>query len=177
MYSPFKRILIIGCCGAGKSTFARKLHQQLGLELIHLDQLYWQPNWIEPDKKTWHKILNKVIQKEEWIMDGNYGSSMDLRINRADTIVYLDYPTRVCFFRVLKRIWKHHGQVRPDMPAGCKERFDLNFLHYVLVFNLIRRKAILDKLAKATPTKTVVYFKNDQEANHFLSKLDPLSSN
>ena len=127
--SKIKKILVIGCCGAGKSTFSTKLQSALNLELIHLDQYYHKPNWEEPEKEQWEGIVNNLVQKPTWIMDGNYKGTFDIRFKEADTIIYLDYSTLKCLWRVIKRIVKYHGTVRPDMPKGCEERFDLEFLH------------------------------------------------
>ncbi len=150
------RILILGCCGAGKSTLTRSLAAQLNLPIIHLDQHYWQPNWQEPSKEEWGAKVNELIKQDRWIMDGNYGGTLDQRIKRADTIVYLDASTIICMYRVINRILKYRGRVRPDMPPGCAERFDLSFLHYVLVFNLVRRKSILKKILGVKEEKKVV---------------------
>ena len=76
-------------------------------------------------------------------MDGNYSGTMDVRIESAGTIIYLDYPTLKCFWRVVKRIVKYHGKVRPDMPQGCKEKFDFEFLQYVATFNVKIEKEFL----------------------------------
>ena len=151
-----KRVMIIGCCGAGKSTFAKKLNDKLNLELIHLDQHYWKPNWVETEKKEWEKIVRKLAAKDEWIIDGNYYGTMDVRLERADTVFYLDVSTIKCMSRVLKRIRKYKGTTRPDMPIGCKERFDFGFLHYVAIFNLTRRKNILEKLNALDDLRTKV---------------------
>jgi adenylate kinase family enzyme len=120
-----QRILVTGCCGAGKSTFSKKLQSILKLELIHLDQYYHKPNWEKPEKAEWEKTVNSLVQKPSWIMDGNFSGTMDVRIKSADTIIYLDYPTLKCFWRIIKRIVKYHGVVRSDMANGCKEQFDL----------------------------------------------------
>jgi len=111
-----KRIMIIGCCGSGKSTIARKLQKIIDLPLYHLDQYYWKPNWTETPKEEWEPIVKDLASKEKWIIDGNYGGTMDLRFERADVIVYMDIPTIKCLVRVIGRIWKYHGEVRPDMP-------------------------------------------------------------
>ena len=120
-----QKILVIGCCGAGKSTFSKKLQLILNLEIIHLDQYYHKPNWEEPQQEEWKKTVNKLVQKSSWIMDGNYSETMDVRIKSADTIIYLDYPILKCFWRVIIRIFKYHGVVRSEMANGCKEQFDL----------------------------------------------------
>lgn len=169
-----RKIMILGCCGAGKSTFARKLHQIIGLKLIHLDQQYWQPNWTEPNKDDWRKEVENLANQPEWIIDGNYGSTIDIRLKKADTIILLDYPTPKCLWRVIKRIVKNYGKVRPDMPEGCAERFDWEFLHYVAVFNIVQKPKLLQKIEAVKTEKKVFIFKNDKEAQLFLDKLSKL---
>ena len=88
-------------------------------------------------------------------MDGNFSETMDVRIKNADTIIYLDYPTLKCFWRVLLRVFKHNGRVRSDMAPGCKEQFDLDFLYFVLTFNSKNRKKTLKRLELAKETKKV----------------------
>ena len=166
-----KRVLVIGCCGAGKSTFSRKLQALLKVELLHLDQYYWKPDWQEPEQAEWTAMVNDLASRPSWIMDGNYGGTMDLRIKRADTIIYLDYRTTTCLWRITKRTLKYRGRVRPDMPAGCKERFDLDFYHYVATYNLNRREGVLDKLDKVKGAKNICVLKNDAAAEAFLGKL------
>ena len=169
--TKMQRILVTGCCGAGKSTFSKKLQSILKLELIHLDQYYHKPNWEEPEKAEWEKIVNSLVQKPSWIMDGNFSGTMDIRIKSADTIIYLDYPTLKCFWRIIKRIVKHHGVVRSDMANGCKEQFDLEFLHFVLTFNSKNRKRFIQKLNLVKDEKKVLIFKTDKQANKFLAQI------
>lgn len=166
-----QRIMILGCCGAGKSTFSKKLHDILGLELIHLDQYYWKPNWTETPKTEWESIVSDLAAKPSWIIDGNYGGTIDIRIQKADTIIYLDYPTTKCLYRVCSRIFKHYGQTRPDMSEGCPERFDLDFLHYVASFNFVKRKGILSKMQKVNKHKNCLVLQNDKEADEFLETI------
>ena len=166
-----QRILVTGCCGAGKSTFSKKLQSILKLELIHLDQYYHKPNWEEPEKAEWERIVYTLVQKPFWIMDGNFSGTLDVRIKNADTIIYLDYPTLKCFWRVIIRIFKSHGAVRSDMANGCKEQFDLEFLHFVLTFNNKRRKEIIQKGNLVKDEKKVLVFKTDQQADKFLEQI------
>ncbi|MEC9209697.1 MAG: AAA family ATPase [Bacteroidota bacterium] len=165
-----KKVLVLGCCGAGKSTFSKKLHSILKLELIHLDKYYHKPNWEEPEKTEWEKTVNSLVEKPSWIMDGNFSETMDIRIKNADTIIYLDYPTLKCFWRVLLRLFKHNGRVRSDMATGCKEQLDLEFLYFVLTFNSKNRKETLKRLGSAKENKRVYIFKSDKEADLFLLK-------
>jgi adenylate kinase family enzyme len=129
-----QRVLIIGSPGAGKSTLARELAAHTGLPLHNLDRMHWLPGWIERDRAEGLTELRGVLAQERWIIDGNYGSSLPERLSRADTVVWLDYPTWLCLARVFKRWWQFRGRTRPDMTEGCPENLNLEFLHYVLVF-------------------------------------------
>ena len=166
-----KRVMIIGCCGAGKSTLARRLHKITDLPLYHLDQYYWKENWSETPKHLWEPIVSDLANKAEWIIDGNYGGTFKPRMDRADTIIYLKYNTLQCLYRVTKRIVKYHGEIRPDMPDGCRERFDFEFLHYVATYNLIRGKSIMKKLDSFEADKRIIVLGSDNEVNKFLRTL------
>lgn len=163
-----KRILILGCCGAGKSTFARSLNDITGLGIIHLDQEYWNPGWIETPKDIWEEKVAELVQQDSWIMDGNYSGSLDIRLPRTDTIIYLDRSTWTCLSRVIQRIWKYKGRSRPDMIEGCKERFDWEFIHYVAVFNIVSKKRILHKLKKINNNQNLHILKNAPQIQKFL---------
>ncbi len=166
-----KRVLILGCCGAGKSTLARKLSDLTGIDIIHLDQEYWNPDWVETPKDQWNNKVAQLIKNESWIMDGNYSGSLHLRIPRADTIIYLDRKTITCLSRVLKRTWKYYGKTRPDMVKGCKERFDWDFLHYVAVFNLVTRKRVIQKIKELKKDQTFYRLTNDKEIEEFVANI------
>lgn len=164
--------MIIGCCGSGKSTLARKLQPIISIPLYHLDQYYWNSNWTPTPDEKWAQIVTNLAEKEEWIIDGNYGGTMDVRFDRANTIVYMDIPTVKCLGRVIGRIWKYHGKVRPDMPMGCKERFDFDFIHYVATYNLLRRKKLLKKLNSFEGEKKVYRITNDKDIKTFLAGIN-----
>ena len=141
-----QRVLVIGPCGSGKSTFARELAPRMGLPLVHMDQLGWQAGWIETEKAELHARLADAVAQDEWLIEGNYGSTLAPRLERADTVIYLDFPIRLCFWRLVKRIITHRGQSRPDMPDGCPERFDPAFFWYVMNWNTgprVRTEAML----------------------------------
>jgi adenylate kinase family enzyme len=130
-----RRVLVIDPCGSGKSTLARELAPRLGLPLVHMDQLGWQPGWVETEKTELHARLADAVAKDAWLIEGNCGSTLAPRFERADTVIYLDFPIRLCLRRLLKRIVTHRGQSRPDMPEDCPERFDLAFFWYVMKWN------------------------------------------
>jgi adenylate kinase family enzyme len=130
-----QRVMIVGPCGAGKSTVSHVLAAKLGLPLIHMDQLNWQPGWVDEGNDRLRGLLAPEVAKERWLIEGNYASTMEMRLSRADTIVYLDYPVPLCLWRLMKRIVTSYGRSRPDMPEGCPERFDAKFLLYVINWN------------------------------------------
>lgn len=129
-----ERVLVIGSPGAGKSTLAHQLAARTDLPLVHLDRMFWLPGWVERDRDEGRAALAAVLAGERWIIDGNYGSTMPMRAARADTVIWLDYPTWRCLGRVLKRWWRYRGTARPDMTEGCPENLNLEFLLYVLQF-------------------------------------------
>lgn len=141
-----RRVLVIGSPGAGKSTFARALAIRAGLPLIHLDAHYHLPGWIEPPEAMWQERLRDLVAGDRWIIDGNYGGSMAMRLARADTVIWLDYPTLVCLGRVLRRWTVYRGRTRPDVPEGCPERLDPEFLLYVARFRAVKRPGIRRRL-------------------------------
>jgi adenylate kinase family enzyme len=163
------RVLVIGICGAGKSTFAQALAARTSIPLIHLDKEFWRPGWVETPRAQWRVRVLELAAGERWIMEGNYAGSLDLRLPRADTVIWFDYPTAKCLRRVLQRVTVTYGQVRADMAPGCPERFDWEFLRYVWRFNRIERPKIVAALAKHVGDPVV--FRRDGEVAQFLARL------
>ena len=135
-----RRVLVIGSPGAGKSTLSHQLAQRTGLPLHHLDRMFWLPGWVERDREQGRATLGEVLATESWIIDGNYGSTLPMRLERADTVIWLDYPTWLCLVRVFKRWWQYRGRARPDMTEDCPENLNLEFLTYVINFRRAWRK-------------------------------------
>jgi adenylate kinase family enzyme len=130
-----QRVMIIGPCGAGKSTVSHDLAASLGLPLVHMDQLNWQPGWVDAGNDRLRGLLAVEVARERWLIEGNYASTMGMRLQRADTVVYLDYPLPLCLWRLVKLIVANYGRTRPDMPDDCPERFDPGVLWYVIRWN------------------------------------------
>lgn len=166
-----KRIMIIGCGGTGKSTLAKRLHQITAIPIHHLDKYFWLPNWTEIDRTEWQKVNEDIIKNPTWIMDGNYGSTMNMRLDAADTIIFLNRPWWVSLSRVIIRTLKSYGKTRVDMSENCPERFDLVFLHYIFMYNRTRRPGVLKKLAALPNDKTIHILKNDHAIAAFVQSI------
>jgi adenylate kinase family enzyme len=164
-----ERVLIIGCSGAGKSVLASRLSDVLGLPIIHLDQHYWRPGWIAPDRATWTAQVEALITQPKWVMDGNYGSSLPLRLAAADTVIFLDFPTWLCLCRVIKRTASSFRRTRPDVAPGCPERVDWPFLKFVWSYRRIHRPRVYAALEGFRGRLSVL--KGPSEARQFLSQV------
>ena len=162
----YNRISIIGGSGSGKSTLCSILSKELNLPAIHLDGINFDSNWVEIDKsKRDNIIINKALE-DKWIIDGNYTKTLKNRLERADLIIWLDYSTFALLKGVLKRIFKSINKERPEIP-GCKERFDFNFIKYVITYNKKKRYIIVENLADI-PKEKILIFKNQKKLNKWL---------
>jgi len=131
-----RRVLIIGPCGSGKSTLAFTLADRLGLPLHHMDKLNWLPGWVDGGNDRVRSGLERIFATDRWLIEGHYGSTLPMRLERADTVIYLDFPIPLCLWRIFGRVVSHRGRTRPDMTEGCPERFDFNFFWYVATWRL-----------------------------------------
>lgn len=162
-----QRILIIGSPGSGKSTLARALGEKLGLPVVHLDQLYWSRGWIEADKALWAERLETALEGPAWVMEGNYGSTLEQRLRYVDQVVLLDLPPLLCTWRILARALRMRGRTRPDMAEGCPERINWEFFWYTLSFRLNALPRTLAKLEGFAGE--VVWLGSRREVRAFLS--------
>lgn len=161
-----ERVLIIGSPGAGKTTLATRLMRETGLPLVHLDQQYWRAGWIEPPEHEWLAKVETLIAQPRWIMDGNYGGSLPLRLTRADTVIDLDLPPWRCVSRIIRRIIGSWGRVRPDMAEGCPEQLNWEFLVYTARFKRDRRASVEAKLQGFGGT--LIRLRSQREIDAFL---------
>jgi adenylate kinase family enzyme len=165
-----KKIVIIGSGGSGKSTFARKLGEKLKRNVYHLDVLFWKPNWVGVPKDEQRKVQNELVKEEEWIIDGNYGGTMEIRLNAADTIIFLDISRTVCVYRAFKRMVQYRNSTRPDMGEGCKEKFDLEFFKWIWQFPTKSKPKILEQLEGVSNDKQIIILKSPKEVKDFLHR-------
>ncbi len=164
-----KKIIVIGSGGAGKSFFSRRLGNALGIPVVHLDRLYWRPNWVEPTKQEWGETVRRELARDSWIMDGNYRVTREMRFQACDTIVFLDIPLLVCLYRVLKRSIISYGKTRPDMADGCKEQIDLTFFLWVWNYPNRSRVEVEAELKLFQNNTTIFRLRSQKEVEDFLA--------
>jgi adenylate kinase family enzyme len=162
-----RRVLVIGCSGAGKSTLSRQLSAALQLPLIGLDRHYWKAGWKPMVREEWRERVAALVSAPDWVMDGNFAGTFDLRMPRADTLIWLDFARSVCLRRVLMRVLHDHGRSRADLPEGCPETFDPAFLWYVWTFNAKERPLITPAVERFGAHLDVIALADDRQVDRF----------
>ncbi len=163
-----KRVLVIGSCGAGKSFFSKRLGAITGLPTIHLDRIYWRPGWVEPSKEEWRSTVAELLRGESWIIDGNYGGTMDMRLAECDTVFFLDFPRHVCTWRVIRRSLVYYGRTRPDLGDGCPERFDWDFIKWTWNYPARSRASVEQRLAGAADHVNIIRLRSGREVERYI---------
>ncbi len=153
-----KWVIVIGCSGGGKSVFSRALAKKTGLPLYHLDNLYWNSDGTKAEPSEFLERLRRAMVGDAWILDGNFRSTMELRLMPCDTVFFLDYPTEVCLEGAVVRL----GKPRPDIP-WVEQEPDGDFLDFIRRFPTEHRPGILELLERY-PEKTVITFHSREEA-------------
>ena len=156
-----KRIMILGSAGSGKSTLAIKLGEITKIPVIHLDRLFWNPGWIQTPKDEMEQKVIEVACGDSWIIDGNYSSTLDFRIERADSIIFIDFNRYFCIYRTFKRRIKNHGRTRYDLGEGCIEKIDWDFFKWVWNYPKWSRKNTIEKIQSSG--KAVYHLKTRTE--------------
>lgn len=166
-----RKIMIIGSGGAGKSTLAKEMGKKLNLSVHHLDALLWEPNWNQVSKDKQREIQEKIVQEEEWIIDGNYGGTMDIRFRAAETIIFMDIHRIICVYRALKRVFQYRNQTRPDMVEGNEERIDFNFYQWIWNYPKVKSPKIFKSLEELEGEKNIIVLSSPKEVREFIQKL------
>jgi adenylate kinase family enzyme len=162
-----KRVAVIGSGGSGKSTFAGELGARTGLPVVNLDRLYWRPGWVPTQDEEWRELQAALVRENAWILDGNYDSTLDLRLAAADTVFFFDTPTWLSLTGVLRRWARNHGQA--VQAEGCPERVSLQFLLWVWRFRRRSRPRVLEQLRANAGNAHVVVIRSRRDAEAALS--------
>jgi len=166
-----KRVLIIGPGGAGKSTIARRLGERLQLEVVHLDQHYWQPGWVETPKHVWQSRVEQLLSRDSWIIDGNYSGTLGTRLQACDTVIFLDLSPVLCVWRIIRRRLAYRKTNRPDMADGCEEKFSLEFLSWVWNYSRRSRPKVVAMLKANEQTRKIVWLRSRLDVERFLEAI------
>ena len=158
-----EKVIVIGCPGSGKSTVSRTLHNKTGIPLYHLDMMYWNADKTTVEKSVFLERLSDVLEKDEWIIDGNYSSTMELRMVACDTVIFLDYPLDVC----LDGIRERRGKTRSDMPWIETEE-DSEFIEFIKNYNEQQKPKVLELLKKYSD-KNIIILESREQADAFLN--------
>ncbi|MCL2574561.1 MAG: topology modulation protein [Defluviitaleaceae bacterium] len=168
MNHNYKRIAILGCSGSGKSTLSRELATITGLPLVHLDMEFWRPNWKQTPKDEWRDKQYELVAQEQWIIDGHYNGTMDIRFAEADLVIYLDIPRITCLTRAIRRNTKE----RPDLPDFLEEKFDKEFFvlcKYIWNHRKTSRPRVFE-LHKSHPNVKFFVINNKKELHKLLEE-------
>lgn len=164
-----ERVAIVGSGGAGKSTWARALADRTGLPLTHLDRHFWRPGWEEMPRDEWRAFQQELVAEPRWILDGNYGGTMDIRLPAADTVFIFGIHHARCTASVIRRTLRDLG--KPTQADGCPERFKLDFLRYVWTYPKKARVRLDNHLANHGTHLNVVEFTTRKQAWQYLDAL------
>ncbi len=166
----YKKILVIGCPGGGKSTFSRRLAERTGLPLFHLDNIYWKPDRTTVEREVFDARLCAIMTGDAWIIDGNYGRTQPLRMDAAEAVFFFDMPVEVCLAGAHAR----RGTIRSDIPwtERADAPLDEEFLASIRTFHGTPRETILARLAER-PHLSVITFRSHAEAEAYLAELTP----
>ncbi len=160
-----KKVIVIGCPGSGKSTFSKALHKITNIPLFHLDMMFWNADKTTVDKSVFMERLSKIMKKSEWIIDGNYASTMELRMRECDTVIFLDYPLEVCINGIKER----KGKPRSDMP-WIETDEDEEFIAFIKNYHSQSKPQVMELLKKYAD-KNIFVFTSRTEADEFLTWL------
>jgi adenylate kinase family enzyme len=163
--------MVIGSGGSGKSVLSLRLAERTGLPVIHLDREYWGPGWQPMPEDRWEARIRELASRDRWIMDGNFGGTIPIRLAAADTVVFLDLPRLVCLWNVIRRWAKYRSDARPDMTPGNAEKLDLKFLRWIWGYPTTRRPGIVAQLEGLPPTTRVVRLRSRREIGEFLATI------
>ncbi len=162
-----KRVLVMGCPGCGKSTFSRRLRDITGLPLVPLDSIWWQPDTSHLTEEEFRPLLQIELEKDSWIIDGNFPLSAEVRLRYCDTVLLMDYPLEMCIQGILQR----RGKPRPDMPFAQAFEDD-EFLDYVRNYHANVHPHLMELVDQARNHAEVTIFRTRQDAEDYLAALE-----
>lgn len=157
----YKKIMIFGRPGSGKSTFALKLHKATKIPIHHLDKHFFEANWVEREYQEFLDIQQAIVNDDMWIIDGNSTKSLEMRYSKADLVLYFNYPKWLCFYRIFKRLFVKDKEL-DDRADNCKETVRWSLISYMWGFEE-RVKKIIRALKGNYPNVKFIEIMNSQD--------------
>lgn len=164
-----KKVIIIGCPGSGKTTFAEKLHKYTSLPLYHLDAIWHKPDKTHIPREEFDKRISEIFSTDEWIIDGNYNRTIEMRLKECDTVFLFDLPVEVCLQGATQRL----GEKRYDLPWIEKE-LDPEFEGFIRDFSKTSLPKIYELIDKYKTEKQVIILRSHEEADSYFKSLTML---
>ncbi|MCA9264661.1 MAG: hypothetical protein KDA60_12460 [Planctomycetales bacterium] len=164
-----RRVLVLGSPGSGKTTLTLRLARALGLEAIHLDAEFWKPGWVSTPQPAWREVVGALVQRDAWIMDGTYESTLDLRIPAADLLIEIKRSRLTCLYHVLRRKATIDDHARPDAPAG--QALDWPFIRYIWNYPCITDPLVRERIQEYGPDKPVIEIRGHHAMRLFIAGL------
>jgi len=163
------RIAIIGCGGSGKTILARRLNTSLDVPVTNLDALYYDDGWSPTPPEKFAAMQHELVAKNRWIIEGNYASTLPIRLARADTVILLDLPAWTCLWGIAQRRWRYRGGQHAD---GVYDRITWSFTRYILGYRRSMRPRVNALVAEHGQHARYVHLTSRRQANRFLRHLD-----
>ena len=160
-----KKIIVLGCSGSGKSTFSGKLHELTGLPLIHLDNVWWRADRTHISRDEFDVALDGILAGDEWIVDGDYSRTYEVRIRACDAVIFLDFSEEQCMDGIIGRV----GKERADIP-WVENRLDPELVALVKKYRTENRPGLYDLLNKYAH-KQIIIFNSRAQADEWLARL------
>ena len=165
------KILVAGYSSSGKSTFSKRLSKIYHIDILHIDTIYFGPNWIERDHDVVEEEVKSFMEQEDWIIDGQYRHLAIERYDACDQLFLFDFNRFKCLYGAIIRRIKYHNQNRDSIADGCKERLNLSFIWWILFQGRKKDSKALMKLYKEKYKHKVIVFKNRRQVNKYLKSI------
>lgn len=169
----FRRVMIVGGPGSGKSWLSRRLGQLGGLPVYHMDHIHWLPGWVERDGREKDMLTREIHARDRWILEGGHSRTYNDRAARADLLIWLDLPAGLRMRRILWRTICNNGRTRPDLPEGCPEvlgRQTVDFLRFVWRTRETSRQAVQRVVDRRPASLSLAHLVSSGQVSDFMSR-------